>query len=202
MPEPQTTPSTIADTPVISDAAVGSAKVTGAIFVAPASVQLPTDATTQLSSDYKLLSFTSDGGLTLTENSSSKTLRIWEGMGTARTLKTERTEQLKFTPVNLNQRVAEATWGSGAVEADTETGALSIGHHGNTTEPINIVIEMVPFAGAIQRLCAKAQLSAIGDATYNGQDYQGRELTFDCLTGSDGCTMHEYVAYVAATDGE
>lgn len=179
----------------MTQAAVGSALVTGAVFVAPTSVSLPTDATTALASGFELLSFTSDAGLTLTESSTSKVLRVWEAQAASRTIRTERVEQLKFTPVNLNAGVAKAMWGEDAVDVDSTTGAISIGHHGGTVEPIHIVIEMVPFSGAVQRLCAKAQLTAIGDATYNGQDYSGRELTLDCLALSDGMTMHEYVAF-------
>lgn len=176
-----------------AEAAVGSGKVTGAIFVAATSVALPTNATTELTG-YKCLGFTSDAGVTLTESSSTKSLRVWEGLNEVRTVKYERTEQVKFTPVQLNADVLKAIWGEDNVTVDASTGTISAAHHGGTIEPIHLVIEMVPYAGAVQRLCGKAQLTEIGDATYNGQDYEGRELTFNCLAGNDGATLHEYIA--------
>ena len=177
--------------------AVGAGKVTGAIFIAPTSVSLPEDATTALATDFKCMGFTSDVGPTLTESSTTKSLRVWEGLSEVRTIKSERTEQIKFVPVQLNGTVLEAMWGKENVSVDEQTGAISVAHHGETLEPVHMVIEMVPFAGAVQRLCYKGQLTAIGDATFNGTDYEGRELTFNCLALDDGKTMHEYIAKVA-----
>ena len=71
-------------------------------------------------------------------------------------------------------------------------GTLTILHHGDTMEPVHIVIETVPYAGAVARYCCKAQLTERGEATLNGQDFSGRECTFNCLA-VDGHTMVEYV---------
>lgn len=190
------TPGTIADTPPLDEVAVGSALVTGAVFVAPTSVPLPTDATTQLDAAYKMLSFTDDAGVTISESSNKKDIRVWEGKSRARTIRSARAETIKFKPVNINQRVAEVTWGKDAVDVDAETGAMSIGHHGNPVEPVHIVIETVPFAGAVRRRCAKVSVGDLGDETLNGEDSEGRDLTFDCLMMDDGFTLHEYIAYV------
>ena len=181
-------------TPNTSNVAVGSALVTGAIFVAPTSVALPTDGTTALGADYKCLGFTSDEGLTITEDSSTTSLRAWEGRTEVRNVRTEYTEQISFTPVECNAEVAKLTWGDDMVTADTQTGALVIKHHGGTLEPVHVVIETVPFTGAVARYCAKVQLTERGDAQLNGEDYSGRELTFNCLAGSDGVTLTEYFA--------
>ena len=43
-----------------AEVGIGSAKVTGAIWVAPNGTALPTDATTSLASAWNLLGFTSD----------------------------------------------------------------------------------------------------------------------------------------------
>lgn len=180
----------------LENAAVGSAKVSGAVFIAPTSVPLPTDATTLLPSEYKLLSYTSSEGPVVSESSSAQKLRVWEGLAVARVVNPERTEQLKFTPVNLNARVMRLMWGAEAVNVDDQTGALSVGHHGNPVEPYHIVIEALPWKGAVQRLCAKVQVSEKGDQSFNGKDFEGRALTLDCLQLPDGFTMHEYVAEI------
>ena len=50
-----------------AEVGVGSAKATGAIYVAPQGTTLPTDATTSLATAWKLLGFTSDAGVTISE---------------------------------------------------------------------------------------------------------------------------------------
>ncbi|MBQ9003117.1 MAG: hypothetical protein IJ087_14800 [Eggerthellaceae bacterium] len=188
--------------PNASKVAVGSAKVTGAIFVAPTTVALPTDGSTALASGYQCLGFTSDEGFTITENSSNQAIRAWEGLTEVRNIRTEYTEQISFTPIECNEDVAKLVWGSDKVTTGTG-GGLVIKHHGQTMEPVNVVIETVPFAGAVGRYCAKAQLTERGDLTGNGQDVAGRQLTFNCLADANGVTMTEYLAYTTASgDGE
>lgn len=183
--------------PDTNKVAVLEGKVTGAIFVAPVSVPLPTDATTPLPSSYQCVGFTSDDGIVITEDSSTKSLRAWEGKTEVRNTKTEYTEQIKFTPVECNEEVAKLTWGADHVEV-SENGNLTIKHHGDSMEPVHTVIEAVPFAGAVARYCAKTQLTERGDIAGNGEDYAGRELTMNCL-GVDGVTMTEHIAFTAPT---
>ncbi|MFR5828912.1 MAG: hypothetical protein ACLUE1_07550 [Adlercreutzia equolifaciens] len=130
-------------TPDITKIAVLEGKVTGAIFVAPATTPLPTDATTALPAEYKCLGFTSDDGIVITEDGSTKQLRVWEGNTVARTQKTEYNEQIKFTPVECSEDVAKFTWGDDKVSVDT-SGNLTIKHHGQTMMPVHTVIEAVP----------------------------------------------------------
>lgn len=180
-------------TPDATKVAVLEGAVTGAIFVAPTTTALPTDATTALGSGYSCLGFTSDDGITITEETSNNSLRVWEGRVEVRNTRTEYTEQISFTPVECNADVAKLIWGEDKVTV-AQSGALTIQHHGASMEPVHIVIEAVPYAGAVARYCCKAQLTERGDVTGNGQDFAGRELTFNCLATSGGITMTEYVA--------
>ena len=182
--------------PDTTKVAVGSALVTGAIFIAPTTVPLPTDGTTALNEAYKCLGFTSDDGITITESSSNKSLRVWEGRVEVRNTRTEYTEQTSFTPVECNEEVAKATWGEDMVEVSG--GNLTIKHHGKTMPPVHVVIETVPFEGAVARYCSKSQLTERGDMTGNGQDFSGRQLTFNNLADSEGVTMTEYVCLTEA----
>lgn len=180
-------------TPDASRVAVGSALVTGAIFVAPTSVPLPTDGTTALGEGYSCLGFTSEDGIVVSESSSNNALRAWEGRTEVRNTRTEYTESVKFTPIECNAEVAKIQWGEDMVSVG-QGGNLTIKHHGKTMEPVHVVIECVPFDGAVARYCAKAQLTERGDMTNNGQDVSGRELTFNCLA-VDGVTMTEYIVF-------
>lgn len=174
---------------------VGAAKVTGAIFVAPNGTALPTDATTALSSVFKLLGFTSDAGVTITESSDSEDIRAWEGRVKVYTVHTEYTEQVSFTPIQCNAEVAKVSWGDDMVEVDESTGAIHEMHHGGTLEPVVIAIETAPREGIVRRNCGTFQLSERGDQTMDGTQVDGRQLTFDSIADENGVTMHVYTAF-------
>lgn len=181
-----------------NEVGVGAAKATGAIWIAPKDTTLPTDATTALASAFKLFGFTSDAGVTLSESSSTNSLRAWEGRAEVFNVQTEYTEQVSFAPIQINADVAKLTWGDDAVTADG-SGNLHIKHHGGTLEPIVIVIETTPRTGIVKRYTGNAQLTERGESTMDGTQFDGRQLTFNMLADSNGVTMHEYVAYVTGS---
>lgn len=185
-------------TPNTANVAVGSALVTGAIYVADTTVALPTSASAALASGYTCLGFTSDEGVTITEDSSTTSLRAWEGRTEVRNIRTEYTEKISFTPIECSEEVAKLYWGADKVTVSTG-GALTIKHHGGTLDPVHVVIETVPCSGKVARYCCKAQLTERGDSTLNGEDFSGRQCTFNCLADSAGVTMTEYVATTTTT---
>lgn len=184
----------------VAEVTLGSANATGAIFVAPTNVALPNNATDNLDPAFKLLGFTSDSGVEISESSSSQSIRAWEGRTEVFVAKTEYTEQTSFTPIQCNADVVKLTWGEDMVEVDSATGALHAKHHGKTMEPVNIVIETVPREGVIKRYCAKSQLTERGSVTLNGTQSDMRQLTFNNLADAEGVTMHEYTAFTVPAD--
>lgn len=180
-----------------AEVTVGSAKVTGAIFVAPQGTTLPTDATTALSSDFKLLGYTSDAGVTITESADTEDIRAWEGRAKVYTTTTEYTESVSFTPIQCNAEVTTLTWGEAMVEVDAVDGSIHAKHHGGTLEPVVIVIETVPRAGIVRRNAGTFQLKERGDQTMDGTQVDGRQLSFDAIADTDGVTMHEFTAFTA-----
>lgn len=178
---------------------VGSAAATGAIFVAPTTTALPTDAVTALSG-YTLLGFTSDAGVTISESSSSSSIQAWEGRVEVFTTKTEYTEQVSFTPIQCNQDVLELMWGADAVTVDGD-GNILAKHHGKTMDPVHIVIETTPRAGIVKRYCQKAQLTERGESTMDGTQIDSRQLTFNNLADENGVTCYEYTAFVTGATG-
>lgn len=174
---------------------VGAGKATGAIFVAPTSVALPTDATTALPQGYVCVGYTSTDGVTVSESSTSSAIRAWEGLATVYTSMSEYTEQVAFKTIQLDADGFKLIWGDDAVTVDSQTGAIAIAHSGDTVEPKNIVIEMVPRSGIVRRLAFTAQPTSRDSETFNGTDAAGRTVTFDCVAGSDGKTMHDYIAF-------
>ena len=176
---------------------VGSAAATGAIYVAPTTTALPTDATTALSG-YTLLGFTSDAGVTISESSNSNAIQAWEGRVEVFTTRTEYTESVSFTPIQCNADVAKLIWGEDMVTVDG-SGNILAKHHGKTMEPVHIVIETVPRVGIVKRFCQKSQLSERGDSTMDGTQIDGRQLTFHNLADENGVTCYEYTAFTTGT---
>lgn len=178
-----------------AEVTVGAAKVTGAIFVAPKGTALPTDATTALNSAFKMLGFTSDAGVTVSESSNSEDIRAWEGRTKVYTAKTEYTEQVSFMPIQCNSDVAKLTWGDDMVEVDSQSGSIHSKHHGNDLDPVEIVIETAPREGVVRRYAGEFQLTERGEQTLDGTQVDGRQLTFDAIADSNGVTMHEFTAF-------
>lgn len=175
---------------------VGSGKATGAIFVAPITTALPTDATTGLDG-YTLLGFTSDAGVQISESTDSESITAWEGRTEVYTTVTKYTEQVSFMPIQCNEDVAKLTWGGDMVTVDSQTGAMVAKHHGKTMEPVHIVIETAPREGIVKRYCQKSQLTERGEATLDGTQVDGRQLTFNNLADANGVTCYEYTAFTS-----
>lgn len=175
---------------------VGSAAATGAIWVADKTVALPTDATTTLAGDYTLLGFTSDAGVQISEDSSTETIRAWEGRTEVYNVRSEYTESISFMPIQCNADVAKLIWGPDMVEVDGVTGAIHAKHHGGNIEPVSVVIETTPRVGIVKRYCGEFQLTERGEVTMDGTQVDARQLTFKAIADEYGVTMHEYTAFV------
>lgn len=181
-----------------SQVTVGSAKATGAIWVAPKDTALPTDATTALSGTYVLLGFTSDAGVQIAETRDAETIRAWEGRTDVYDLVTEYTETVAFMPIQCNADVAKLMWGTSAVTVGTG-GALTVKHHGTPLDPVVIVIETTPRTGIVKRYAGTFQLSERGEQTLDGTQVDGRQLTFKSIADSNGVTMTEFTAFITGT---
>ena len=177
-----------------SQVTVGSAKATGAIYVAPENTALPTDASTTLAGTYVLLGFTSDAGVQIAETRDSTSIRAWEGRTEVYDLITEYTETVSFMPIQCNADVAKLMWGNSSVTVGTG-GALTVKHHGETLDPVVIVIETTPRTGIVKRYAGTFQLSERGEQTMDGTQVDGRQLTFSNLADSNGVTCYEYTAF-------
>ena len=176
----------------VNEVTVGSALATGAIWVAPKGTTLPTDATTSLAGTYKLLGFTSDAGVQISENASTQSIVAWEGRTEVYNVRTEYTEQISFMPIQANAEVARLMWGPNAVT--TGSGTIVVKHHGGNLEPVCIVIETVPRDGVIKRYTGTFQLVERGAQTMDGTQVDGRTCTFNAIPDTNGVTMYEYTS--------
>lgn len=176
---------------------VGAAKATGAIWIAPQGTTLPTDATTTLPNTFKLLGFTSDAGVQISESSSTDAIRAWEAHTEVYNVQTEYTESVSFTPIQCNSDVAELTWGADWVEVDDQTGAIHAKHHAGILDPVVIAIETSPRSTIVKRYVGTFQLTERGEVTLDGNTVDGRALTFNAIADSNGVTMHEHTAFIS-----
>ena len=174
----------------------GKRRVDGGIYFAPAGTTLPTDATTALANTYVLLGFTSEEGVQISEDSSTESIKAWEGHVTVYNVRTEYTENISFTPIQCNADVAKLTWGNDKVVVGSN-GAITAKHHGGTLEPVVIAIETTPREGIVRRYCGTFQLSERGEVTLDGSQVDGRSLTFDSIADANGVTMYEYTAFTS-----
>ena len=180
-----------------AEVTVGSAAATGAIWVAPKGTTLPADATTALPSTFTLLGFTSDAGVQISESKSSESVRAWEARTEVYTVTTEYTENVSFTPIQCNEDVAKLTWGADHVTVDSQTGAITKEHTGDTLDPVVIVVETVPRTGIVNRYCGTYQLSERGEQTLDGTQVDGRQLTFNAIADEHGVTTYEHTAFIS-----
>ena len=63
----------------VTNVSAGKPRVGGAMYVAPLGTELPTDATSPLSSAYKSLGYISEDGLTNNNTKSTETVKAWGG---------------------------------------------------------------------------------------------------------------------------
>lgn len=179
-----------------AEVGIGAGLVTGAIFIAAEGTALPTDADTALAADYKLLGFTSDAGVTISENESHDDLYAWEGRSRVYTVKTEYYESVAFTPIQTNADVAKLTWGDSNVTVTN--GKIYAKHTADNLDPVVIVIETSPRESMVKRYCGTFQLASRGDATLDGTTFDARELTFNSVPDANGVHMHEYTTVTSA----
>ncbi len=180
---------------------IGSPRVAGAIFVGTsAKTILPKDADTALGGDFKCIGYLSEDGVSFGEESDSEEKKAWGGV-TVRTSNSGFTEKCTFTPIETNETVARLVYGDENVEVTMDGGKrkMVIAHNGNELPKLPLVIETIAGDGILKRYAApSAQLIERGDITLNGNDMDGRELTFKLYADSKNNTMYEYVTFLKA----
>lgn len=177
--------------------AVGKPKVSGAAWIAPLTVALPTDGTTALPADYKDFGYISEDGVTIEEERDSEDLIAWGG-DTVYTVQTSYKETIAFTPIEINPVVAAAQYGDANVTV--ADGKMVVKHTAAELPEKRMVIETVPNAKTVDRMCIpRAKVTEKGELTLNNSDPMGRETTFSCLPDENGVTMYEYISITGLT---
>lgn len=170
----------------------GKPKVGGAVYVAPTSATLPTDATTALTG-FTSLGYISDSGLVNSNSMSSTTIKAWGGDAVAY-VSGDKEDTFQFTLLEAtNLEVLKLIYGSTNV-----TGTLSTGItvNANATEPEYhaFSIEMLFGEGVVKRIVIpKGKVTSVGDITYKDDEAVGYQVTVSAVKDSSENTHYEYI---------
>lgn len=179
---------------VVTNVSAGKPARTGAIYRAPLSTTLPTDASTQLNVAFKALGYVSEDGLTNENSPSSEDIRAWGG-DVVLTVQTEKPDTFHFTMIEaLNTDVLKAVYGDTNVTGALATG-LTVTANGADQADASWVFDMVLRGGVLKRIVIPdGKITEIGEISYADADAIGYEVTLSCMPDASGNTHYEYMS--------
>lgn len=178
----------------VQNVTAGKPAIEGAIYRAllTDSVEIPTDAVSELSSDFKAMGYVSDGGLTNSNSPESDKVKAWGG-DTVLVTQNEKPDTFKFKLIEvMNPDVLKAVYGD-----DNVTGSLPSGMKvtANSNEPDEgvWVVDMILRGDVLKRIVIPdGKLSELGDIEYVDDDCVGYDMKIEALPDTDGNTHYEY----------
>lgn len=184
----------------------GKPKVAGAIYraVCGEGVTIPTDATTALDSDLKLLGYVSDDGVTHSMANSEDGIKAWGG-DTVLIPDADRTDDFQFTLLEImNEEVLKAVYVDSNVTVAAATSSvpksISIASNSAVQPDCVWVIEMVLQGNNPKRIVIpKGVVTEIGEVTYKDDEAVGYQLTVRGKADTSGNTHYEYMTVGSPT---
>ena len=172
-------------------------QVGGAVWRAPLSTPLPTEATTKLDPAFKSLGYLSEDGLTNSNSPSNETTTAWGG-DTVLTQQTEKPDTFAFTLLEaLNLEVLKAVYGDDNVNGTLAAG-ITVQANAAQQKSCCWIIEMILKNDVLKRIVIPdAAVTAVGDITY-ADGAVGYDTTLTAVPDEKGNTHYEYIAQKAA----
>lgn len=171
----------------------GKPKISGAVYVAPLTATVPTDATTPLGDDFVSLGYVSENGLENENSMDVSAIKAWGGMIVYRSL-TELDDSFSLTLIESeNVDVLKAVYGADNVtEAD---GKITINVKADDPDEKIWVFELSLRNGKAKRIVIPSGAVTSRDTiTYNDSDAVGYGITVSAYPDADGNTHKEYIA--------
>ncbi|MDR1815644.1 MAG: phage tail protein [Clostridiales Family XIII bacterium] len=181
-----------------ANVSVGKPKTGGAIYTAPLSTALPTDATTALSSDYTCLGYANEDGLVNGAETDSQDIVAWGGEKVL-TVRTSYSETYAFTLIeSRNVDVLKNVYGEGNVTGTIDTG-VTVQHTSEDLPLKRWVFEIVMSNDTAKRIVIPSgKVTEVGEVTYADGDAIGYETTISAFPDASGVTAYEYIVSTAA----
>ena len=171
----------------------GKPKKGGAIFRAPLSTPLPTNATDPLDDAFENVGYISEDGVTNSNSPTAEDLKAWGG-DTVLSLQTAKPDTFKFGMLEtMNKSTLSTVYGDENVSGDLEEG-LTIVANSNDMKEYAYVIEMALKNNVVKRIVIPdAKISAIDDITYKDGGAVAYNITLTAIPDIDNNTHYEYL---------
>lgn len=168
-------------------------KIGGAIYKAPITTTLPTDATTDLADAFICLGYVSEDGIRNNNTASTGKIKAFGG-DTIVTYTEEKPDTFQFTLAEaLNEDVLKAVYGDNNVSGSLSAG-ISIKANSEELENCAWAIELVLKNNVVKRIVIpRASITEVGEIAYGDSSLLGYEVTITALPDADGNTHYEYI---------
>ena len=171
----------------------GKPKIGGAVFRAPKTTTLPTNATATMDSAFKSLGYCSEDGLVNANSHSSNTVKAWGG-DPVLNYQDAKNDTFKFKLIEaLKEDVLKAVYGDENVTGNLTSG-ITIKANSKEQGEQAWVFDLSLNGGAAKRIVVpRGKVTAVGDIVYVDNKPVGYELTISAVPDTTGQTHYEYI---------
>ena len=176
-----------------TNVSTGKPNIAGAVFVAPMTAEVPTDATSSLGSEFVCLGYVSEDGLENNNEMDVSATKAWGGMIVYRSL-TELDDNFALTLIESeNVDVLKNVYGDKNVtESD---GKITVDVKAEDPQEKIWVFDLALRGGKVKRIVIPdGAVTARETITYNDTDAIGYGITVSAYPDASGSTHKEYIA--------
>lgn len=186
--------STTNDSTMVS---LGKFKVGGYAYWAPSGTALPTDSSTPLAAEFKLLGYLSEDGLTNTTDTDATEIKDANGTTVMKVI-TSYAESYQFAMAEvLRAEAAKLRYNEGAVTGSDKS--MTIKHQMPSGEGFVLVFEIAMTGNVKDRLViGNGTRAEFGDRQVHAGDAQVYDVTVSANDMGDGVTAIEYIGVAAS----